>query len=290
MDASRYSGYKIDNKDLLYYYGIQVQETLGLFDFPTRKGPTEYDWQDENGVQAFTDEDDIYFGPRDLILKCYIKADSETEFRNRYNMFMAEVISPGLHVLTIPHSDLTYSVYHKDKSVLNRLTKYNANKAIGQFVIPFVEPDPFYPRVMNTADYEFATLASWNTVDIVQTLTTVTKITGTYSGLFQATVGLGKTYRDIPVISSNLHLISFVAKSYVTGDRFKVIVEGLITGTYLPHGNVFYDSGWQDAITWQFFNKSFTPDDPRVRINIYLDATNDRAYFDNMVLYKKFND
>ena len=81
------SGYLLDTLDIATTYGIYVQKVKGALDFLKRKGETAHNWPDSHGEEAYTDADDIYFGPRDIILFCYIKADTKADFLTKLNSF-----------------------------------------------------------------------------------------------------------------------------------------------------------------------------------------------------------
>jgi len=137
------SGYLLDGLDLASEYGIYIEKAIGFWDLPKRKGVTEYSWDDEDGVQVFTDEDDIYFDARDVKLKCFIRASSETDFRTKLRAFRAVLISPGLHTLKFPYGgSMVYNVYFREKSAFSLLTKWSSTELVGRFYIPLREPKP----------------------------------------------------------------------------------------------------------------------------------------------------
>ena len=136
------TGYKLDSLDLATTYGIYVQKTKGALDFLKRKGETSHSWLDENGEEAFTDADDIHFGPRDIILFCYIKADTKADFLTNLNSFKAVLEGSGLHTLTLPLLSTSLRVYFKDGGALNMLTSYNSSKLVGKFILKLREPVP----------------------------------------------------------------------------------------------------------------------------------------------------
>ena len=61
--------YSLNGIDLKNY-GIIISKFEGYLDMPKRMGDTEQSWPDENGIEAFTDADDIKFDGRDLFDKC----------------------------------------------------------------------------------------------------------------------------------------------------------------------------------------------------------------------------
>jgi len=136
------SGYLLDGNDMASTYNIYVQKTKGALDFLKRKGKTAYSWPDEDGEEYFTDADDIYFEPRDIILYCYIKATSKANFLNQLNAFKAVLKSPGLHTLKLPFLSSNLNVYFKDGGALNMLTTWNGSMMVGKFILKLREPCP----------------------------------------------------------------------------------------------------------------------------------------------------
>lgn len=128
--------------DLAATYGIYVQKTKGALDFLKRKGITAHNWLDSHGEESFTDVGDIYFGPRDIILFCFIKADAKADFLTKLNLFKAELKKPGLRTLKLPFLSSTLNVYFKDGGALDMLTGWNGSKMVGKFILKLREPVP----------------------------------------------------------------------------------------------------------------------------------------------------
>jgi len=136
------SGYLLDNKDMASEYGVYVQKTKGALDFLKRKGETAHSWLDSHGEDAFTDEGDIFFEPRDILLFCYIKADTKANFLSNLNSFKAVLEGPGLHTLTLPLLSTGLRVYFKDGGALDMLTGWDGSLLVGKFILKLREPDP----------------------------------------------------------------------------------------------------------------------------------------------------
>lgn len=141
------SGYTLDGYDLLAEWNCQVQEVTGHLDFPERKDPTEYDWPDEDGIEAYTDESDIVFKARDITLKCFMTATTRANFMLYLNSLRSYVTNSGLHDLVLKNADNTYEVFWKKKSAFNRLVTWNSTKNVGSFYLVFTEPSPIYPAI-----------------------------------------------------------------------------------------------------------------------------------------------
>lgn len=141
------SGYTWDAIDFKDEWGAQVQYVRGNLGFPARKEPTEYDWSDEDGVQAFTDEDDIQFAARDITLKCYIKGTTETKFHARLTAIRNSMAATGLHDLKLKHDLNTHRVYYKAGDPVEILGGWNNSTNVGEFFLKFREPKPAYPAI-----------------------------------------------------------------------------------------------------------------------------------------------
>jgi hypothetical protein len=128
--------------DLAATYGVYVQKVKGALDFLKRKGEIAHNWLDSNGEEYFTDIGDIHFGPRDIILFCYIKADTKDDFLTKLNLFKAVLEGPGLRTLELPFLTGTLDVYFKDGGVLNMLTGWNGSLLVGKFILKLREPVP----------------------------------------------------------------------------------------------------------------------------------------------------
>ncbi len=136
------SGYLLDTLDMAATYGVYVQKTKGALDFLKRKGEIAHNWLDSNGEEAYADIGDIYFEPRDIILFCYIKANTEDNFLTKLNLFKAVLEGPGLRTLKLPFLTDTLDVYFKDGGALNMLTGWNSSLLVGKFILKLREPVP----------------------------------------------------------------------------------------------------------------------------------------------------
>lgn len=128
--------------DLAATYGVYVQKVKGALDFLKRKGITAHNWLDSHGEESFNDVGDIYFGPRDIILFCFIKANTKVDFLIKLNLFKSELEKPGLRTLKLPFLDDALDVYFKDGGALNMLTGWNSSLLVGKFILKLREPVP----------------------------------------------------------------------------------------------------------------------------------------------------
>jgi len=136
------SGYLLDTLDMASTYGVYVQKTKGALDFLKRKGKTSHSWLDSNGEEAFTSTDDINFEPRDIILYCYMKANTKADFLTNLNAFKLILESSGLHTLKLPFLASNLNVYFKAGGSLDMLTGWNSTTLVGKFILKLREPSP----------------------------------------------------------------------------------------------------------------------------------------------------
>lgn len=144
---SAHTSYYIDTTDIQTEYNIGVQRITGLLEMPQRKKPTEYSWLDEDGAEAFLEESDITWQPRDIVLHCHMNAATIGQFYDRLSALKSEILSEGMHDLTLKHFYPIYRVYYRDGSPFDRMSKWNSQNNIGQFKLPFREPVPKHPAV-----------------------------------------------------------------------------------------------------------------------------------------------
>lgn len=128
--------------DLAAIYGVYVQKTKGALDFLKRKGKTAHNWLDYSGEEAYIDADDIRFESRDIILFCYIKADTKEDFLSKLNSFKLVLEGFGLHTLKLPFLTSNLNVYFRSGGVLDMLTGWNGSKLVGRFILKLREPEP----------------------------------------------------------------------------------------------------------------------------------------------------
>jgi hypothetical protein len=139
--------YTLGGIDLETEYGIKISEVVGNFDMPKRKRPTEHEFQNEWGAKAFTDEEDITWEPRDIILVCFMKADTKAEFLDRLSKLYYDLLIGGMKTLELEHSINSHQVYFREGAPVTKVTRWNENTSVGKFRIPLREPIPAHPAI-----------------------------------------------------------------------------------------------------------------------------------------------
>lgn len=135
-------GFTIDGNDLWTTYGIKVVRVRGYLDFLKRKGETEYNWLDEDGVEAYTDAEDIYYEPRKITLQCVLIATSKALIFSQMNAFKLLMEASGTHTLAVPHTATTYTVYYKGGDNIEPPRNYKATLLYCKFSLTLWEETP----------------------------------------------------------------------------------------------------------------------------------------------------
>lgn len=136
------SGYLLDGNDLSDTYGVEIIRQRGAHDFLERKGETGHDWLDDDGEEEYTDASDIYFEPRDIVLKCLIKSSSRSTLFTKLAALKAVLEGSGLHTLVLPYDATTLNIYMKDGAQFRMKSRTTANFYIGEFTLTLREPNP----------------------------------------------------------------------------------------------------------------------------------------------------
>jgi len=138
-------GYKINSQEMDDVWGVYVEKVEGVLDLSARKGKTEHNWLDENGVEEYTEAADIRLEARDITLRCFISATSQTNFHTQLNAFKAELIQSGLQTLELPYFTSAFSVYYQKKMRFTTNPRWNDSTLAAKFVLTLREPDPTVP-------------------------------------------------------------------------------------------------------------------------------------------------
>lgn len=135
-------GYTIDGHDLWSTYGVKVLRVRGHLDFLERKGELEYSWPDSDGVEAFTGSDDIHFKERVIHVQCVLIAGSIDLFYQNLNSLKHLLESSGTHILGLPYTSETYTVYYPGGDTVEPPKNYNASMLYSKFTLKFIESSP----------------------------------------------------------------------------------------------------------------------------------------------------
>lgn len=140
--------YLMDGFDLWTYFGITIEKT-GLDDLlkiPKRKQSIEHDWLDENGLDI--DLTRVYLESRDIVLKCFIIADTEVAFWDQYNRFLSLLIKPGTRRFSVNVFGMDYYVFYKDCTIYQKLTAFQqTGKLICRFGLTIIEQVPGFQNL-----------------------------------------------------------------------------------------------------------------------------------------------
>ena len=132
--------WKLDNTDFADYH-VRVTRAQGVLDMP-RLRDNSHDWLDEDGRDYWEELADLKFQDREIILNCYIKAGSESEFQSRLKTFYNALKAEQMRLLSPPFGD-PVNCYLDKEVLIDRRTKYVTKWQLGVFVLRFTVPgDP----------------------------------------------------------------------------------------------------------------------------------------------------
>ena len=132
----------IDGNDLWMAYNVKVERVRGHLNTLERKGETEYSWPDSDGVEAFTEETDIYFKERPIFLYCVLIASTKTEFLAKLNSLKQLLESAGTHTLYLSYTGQSFTVYYPGGDNIDTPRNWKATKIYSRFTLKFIEKTP----------------------------------------------------------------------------------------------------------------------------------------------------
>lgn len=142
--------YFINAKDFWTIFSVLVES--GSDDFlklPPAKDRIARDWSDANGLDVDVSKN-AFVNAREITLNCAIILDSEADFWERYQKFLAEWRTPGFKRIQVTELGLRsfYCIY-KASETFRRFTRVrlddigvNETKIACKFSLTMVEPDP----------------------------------------------------------------------------------------------------------------------------------------------------
>jgi hypothetical protein len=132
--------YKLDGIDFRNY-GVFVSDSDGIINRPKLKSPASVSWDNYHGEAV--DLQNKFYEPREIVLSCFIRADSKTEFINRASVFEQLFDRRGTNRLVVeanPEKPLIYEVYCKDEIAISK--KWSDTALVGTFKLKLIEPEP----------------------------------------------------------------------------------------------------------------------------------------------------
>lgn len=133
--------YFLDGKNLKDEYGVRVSDSIGVIDGLKMKDPFTVAFDDENG--EFVDLEDPVFQPREITLKCWIKADGKADFVDKVALLESQFRKSRtrrLMIVTNPTRPLVYEVYAPNGIAVDK--KWRDDVMIGTFSLNLREPEP----------------------------------------------------------------------------------------------------------------------------------------------------
>lgn len=136
--------YSIDGRDFKGY-GIYVSSSQGLIGgLKPKKGLTA-EWPDENG--CYPDLEATYFEGRNIVLNCFMKAESAPQFIERIEAFCALFYAAGEHILKLSLGAKALEYKVKLADAINVEKKFREGVMIASFSLKLLEYTPILPQI-----------------------------------------------------------------------------------------------------------------------------------------------
>ena len=116
-------GYFINDTDLSTF-GIVVKKLTGFETFPKRKGSSSYSFPDQNGVDPFISDGEIFFESRDIVLDLHFLADTVQDAQVNFNNFFTLLSSSGEKQLRVGYLDRIFCTFFMAGSQAKRIGSF----------------------------------------------------------------------------------------------------------------------------------------------------------------------
>lgn len=140
LSASKQQAYFFDGVNIKEY-GVSVAGSDGVLNRPKLKSPASLNWDNYHGESV--DLDNKYYESRQIVLSCFIRAESKMDFIKRVTAFEHLFDKKGTNRLVIdihPVKPLIYEVYCKDAIDVSKT--WNDKLMVGTFKLKLIEPEP----------------------------------------------------------------------------------------------------------------------------------------------------
>lgn len=193
--------WKLD--DILFSdYDVRVSKSSGVIDMPEMHDHS-HDWLDLDGKDFWEPLSQVKYKDREIVLNCWIKANSYEQFKTRLTAFYNALKSPNKRTLETPYGD-PVECYLDKQILLERKAKYVQSLQVGVFVLRLTVPgDP---------DFLPVTIKRWTgseNIEIVTVYTNNLKVNKTLQGdiyatfSFESSQKLAIKYYDNITVNSN---------------------------------------------------------------------------------------
>lgn len=129
--------YFIDDFDLIAH-GFGVRSVTGIEDIPGRKGETSQSWDDSDGIEPFTDADDIILKERVFTMELYLLAEDTPTAQTALSDLENALFAEGFRQVTISYVGAALNCYCKDEVITERLTKAEGGQVAYTVSLKFV--------------------------------------------------------------------------------------------------------------------------------------------------------
>lgn len=102
-------------------FGIVVQKLTGFEIFPKRKGSSSYSFPDQNGVDPFISDGEIFFESRDIILDLHFLADTVQNAQTNMIAFFDLLKTPGEKNLKVDYLGRVFFTFFENGAQAKRI-------------------------------------------------------------------------------------------------------------------------------------------------------------------------
>lgn len=134
--------YYLNEKNIKADFGIYVSASSGVLDMPKLKETNSQNWREYHGTVV--DLDAPRMEDREIILDCFVNAESQLSFIQKINAFYSEFLKSGFKRLRVEidamQKPLIFDVYLKDGIKVTK--QWTEGQQVGKFQIKLIEPNP----------------------------------------------------------------------------------------------------------------------------------------------------
>src|SRR5436190_9059255 len=104
----------IDGIDLWTAFNMIIEKgSADFLRYPPKKDSVQHDWKDSHGIDV--DLSRYFFKERQGVLNMAMIADSEDDFWEKHNSFIATLTQPGTRRLSLKsHGQNSYDIFYKE--------------------------------------------------------------------------------------------------------------------------------------------------------------------------------
>ena len=163
-------GWKLDGIDF-FDYGVWVSKSSGVLDMP-KMVDTSHSWLDLDGKEYWQPIEDVRYEDNQILLNCFIEADSFANFKTKVAAFYAALLAVNQRTLTAPYMTATIDCY-VNKGVQMKSSNYTSDQQIGRFSLALTVQNNSKFNLINISriySYNITAVVKTNNLKITKSL------------------------------------------------------------------------------------------------------------------------